>query len=266
MAIPMYPLSTRVSGWITLSQNGEKMQLSKRLHAVAEMVTPGNRVADIGCDHAYTAIYLITNRISPYVVAMDINQGPLDRAKDNVVRFGVEDKISLRKSDGLHMLQEGEADTILMAGMGGKLMIQILTNRMNIVSSAKELVLQPQSEIHLVRKTLKEMGYLIIKENMLKEDGKYYVIMKLRIGSLNIKDKKYQLAKQEHIYFGRLLLEERNPVLLEHLQAERQQYKKIYHELIALPTKQSVQRQKELADLIRVIDRAIRYYGREENG
>ena len=63
------------------------MQLSRRLHAVVAMVTPGNRVADIGCDHAYTAIYLLTNRISPYVVAMDINQGPLERAKENIEKI-----------------------------------------------------------------------------------------------------------------------------------------------------------------------------------
>ena len=236
------------------------MQLSKRLQAVAGMVTPGNRVADIGCDHAYTAIYLLTNRISPYVVAMDINQGPLDSAIENVERYGVADKISIRKSDGLKMLHPGEADTILIAGMGGRLMLQILTSQMKMVSAAKELVLQPQSEAYLVRKTLKELGYIIIKENMLKEDGKYYVIIKLKYGSENLNDKSYQLIKPEHIYFSRLLLEERNPVLLEYLHSERQLYKKIYQELITLPTKQSISRQAELVDLIRLIDNAIGYY------
>ncbi|MDD4111824.1 MAG: class I SAM-dependent methyltransferase [Herbinix sp.] len=241
------------------------MQLSKRLQAVAEMVTPGNRVADIGCDHAYTSIYLLTNRISPYVVAMDINQGPLDRAKENVEKYGIDGKISIRKSDGLKMLNPGEVDTILIAGMGGRLMLQILTSRMNIISAAKELVLQPQSETYLVRKALKELGYMIIKEKMLKEDGKYYVIMKLRPWTESLNDKDYQLLKPEHIYFGRLLLEERNPVLLEHLQSERLQYKKIYQELITLPTKQSIQRQNEIIDLIRLMDYAISYY-KEERG
>jgi tRNA (adenine22-N1)-methyltransferase len=241
------------------------MQLSKRLQAVAEMVTPGNRVADIGCDHAYTSIYLLTNRISPYVVAMDINQGPLDRAKENVEKYGIDGKISIRKSDGLKMLNPGEVDTILIAGMGGRLMLQILTSRMNIISAAKELVLQPQSETYLVRKALKELGYMIIKEKMLKEDGKYYVIMKLRPWTESLNDKDYQLLKPEHIYFGRLLLEERNPVLLEHLQSERLQYKKIYQELITLPTKQSIQRQNEIIDLIRLMDHAISYY-KEERG
>lgn len=236
------------------------MQLSKRLQAVAGMVTPGNRVADVGCDHAYTAIYLIKNRISPYVIAMDINQGPLDRAMENVKKFDLADKISIRKSDGLKMLNEGEVDTILMAGMGGRLMFQILSSRMKVVSSAKELVLQPQSEIHLIRKSLKELGYIIIRENMLKEDGKYYVIMKLKAASFKLKDKDYQLIKPEHIYFGRILLEERNPVLLEYLKTEKQQYKNIYQELITLPTKQSIRRQNEITDMIRLIDHAISYF------
>lgn len=236
------------------------MQLSNRLQAVAEMVTPGNRVADIGCDHAYTSIYLLTNSISPYVVAMDINQGPLDGAKENVEKYGVEDKISIRKSDGLKLLHPGEVDTILIAGMGGRLMLQILTSHMEIVSAAKELVLQPQSEVYFVRKTLIELGYIIIEENMLKEDGKYYVIMKLKAKIASFDDKDYQLLKPEHIYFSRLLLEERNPILLEHIRAERQQYMKIYQELIALPTTQSKRRQKELVDLLQLIDIAISYY------
>lgn len=236
------------------------MQLSKRLHAVVGMVTPGNRVADIGCDHAYTAIYLLTNRISPYVVAMDINQGPLERAKENVEKYGVADKISIRKSDGIKMLQAGEVDTILIAGMGGRLMLQILTSWMNVVSKAKELVLQPQSEIHLVRKTLKELGYIIMRENMLKEDGKYYVIMKIKVATSALIENDKQLIKPEHIYYGRLLLEEQDPVLLEYLQYEKEQYKSIYKELIILPTKKSIQRQTEIAELIELIDRALSYY------
>lgn len=242
------------------------MQLSKRLEAIARMVTSGNRVADIGCDHAYTAIYLIKNRISPYVIAMDINQGPIDRAKEHVEKYGVKDKVSIRKSDGLKMLKRGEVDTILIAGMGGRLMQQIISSRIKVVSSAKELVLQPQSEIYLVRKSLKELGYIIIKENMIKEDGKYYVIMKLKPGTLSLRDKDYQLIKPEHIYFGRILLEERNPVLLDYLKAEKKQYKSIYKELINLPTIQSIQRQTEIVDLIRLIDYAMTYYKEANNG
>lgn len=236
------------------------MQLSRRLQTVADMVIPGNRVADIGCDHAYIAIYLIKNKISPFVVAMDINQGPLDRARENIEKYMVADKISIRKSDGLQMLNAGEVDTILMAGMGGRLMSQILASQMNVVSAAKELVLQPQSEIYELRKTLNEWGFVIVNENMLKEDGKYYFVMKIKIDSSSINKDEYQLSKPEYIHFGRLLLEERNPVLLEYLKSEKRLYKKIYSELIDKPTKQSIERQTEVIELIQLIDQAIGYY------
>lgn len=218
------------------------MHLSKRLKAVVDMVTPGNRVADIGCDHAYSAIYLLKNKISPYVIAMDINQGPLERAKENVERFDVADKISIRKSDGLEMLNKGEVDTLLIAGMGGRLMLQILNSHMDIVSEVKELVLQPQSELHLVRKVLNELGYVIIKENMLKEDGKYYFIMKLKYPTEDFDITDYKLTSPWHIHFGKLLLEERNTVLYEYLMKERRLYIKLYNELSSLPTVQSIMR------------------------
>lgn len=239
------------------------MQLSKRLQTVASMVTPGNRVADIGCDHAYTAIYLVKNRISPYVIAMDINQGPLDKARINIEKYGVAENIIIRKSDGLEKLRAGEADTILIAGMGGRLMIRILTGNMEALAAAGELVLQPQSEIHLVRKALKDLGFMIIDESMLKEDGKYYTAMKAIRAKDTLSEMDYQLFKPEHFYFGRLLLEERNPVLLEFLQSERKVYGNIYTELMSMPTRKSVKRQEELAELLSLIDQAISYYKEE---
>ena len=242
----------------------EKMQLSKRLETVAGMVTQGSRVADIGCDHAYVTIYLLKNLISPYVVAMDINQGPLDRALENTRKYGVEDKVSIRKSDGLEKLQVGEVDTILIAGMGGRLVTQILASRMDVVCAAKELVLQPQSDIYFVRENLKEWGFKIVEENMLKEDGKYYVMMKVKTDPSYGDDKRLQLTKPEHIHFGRLLLEEKNPVLLEQLQTEKHLYKNIYEELVSHPTRQSIQRQAEINELIRLIDQAIGYYKEEK--
>jgi len=224
------------------------------------MVTPGNRVADIGCDHAYTAIYLIKKGISPYVIAMDVNDGPLNKARENIEKYGVSDKIDVRKSDGLEKLRTGEADTILIAGMGGRLMIRIMTGNMEALSSADELILQPQSEIHLVRKKLKDMGFLIINESMVKEDGKYYVVMKAKSDLAKIEEKDYQLIEPEHFYYGRLLLEGKNPVLLEHLQNERKLYNSIYRELAIQPTKQSTERQAEIVELMSLIDRAIGYF------
>lgn len=236
------------------------MQLSKRLQVVAEQVSYGNRVADIGCDHAYVAIYLVENHIASKVIAMDVNQGPLERAKENIRKYGYEDQIDVRLSDGIQKLSVGEADTLLIAGMGGPLTLQILSGRRDILGTVKELVLQPQSEIHLVRKALKGLGFLITSENMLVEDGKYYVCMKAEAIARVNDSKNYELTEEEHYYCGRLLLERKEPVLLEFLQRELQQREVINQNLTAFPTEQSMLRQKELIEEMELINRGIRYY------
>ena len=95
------------------------VKLSKRMKAVASMVTPGNILADIGTDHGYVPIALVQRERIPKAIAMDINKGPLQRAKDNIVLYHMEEYIETRLSDGVEALLEGEVDTILIAGMGG---------------------------------------------------------------------------------------------------------------------------------------------------
>jgi tRNA (adenine22-N1)-methyltransferase len=236
------------------------MQISKRLNAVASLVTPGNRVADIGCDHAYTSIYLAENNISPHIIAMDVNQGPIDRAKENIVKYGYEDRIDTRKSNGLEKLEQGEAQTIVIAGMGGGLTIQILTERMEILQSVKELILQPQSEIHRVRTMLSQYDFVITKEDMLKEDGKYYAMMKAEPKHLVQEYEPYILTKNEHYYFGKLLLEQQNPVLYEFLLGDKTICENIIQSLNAEQTGNALVRKKELAEKISYINKGLGYY------
>ena len=93
------------------------MQLSKRLQTVAHLVHSGGVVADIGCDHGFTIIYLVMNQLASAGIAMDVADGPLIRAKEHIHQYGLDNRIALRKSDGLQQLVEGEADTILISGM-----------------------------------------------------------------------------------------------------------------------------------------------------
>ena len=152
------------------------MELSRRLHAVAGKVTRGNRLADIGTDHGYIPIYLVSEGICPSAIAMDVNQGPLDRADAHIREYGLSDKIGTRLSNGLERLEASEADSIVIAGMGGALMTDILNGGMHVIESGKELILQPQSEIFKVRHFLHDNGYMIVDEQILKEEGKYYFI------------------------------------------------------------------------------------------
>lgn len=189
------------------------MELSARLAAVAGMVTEGNRVCDVGCDHGYISIYLVKNGISPYVYAMDVNKGPLLRAKEHIANYGYEDKIETILSDGLVSLGDKESDALVCAGMGGRLVIKILAEGMEKVRKMKELILQPQSEIHLVRAFLRQQGFFIDKEDMVYEDGKYYPMMHVLIQSDKQNEENALFDK-----FGPCLLNQNHPVLKEYLQ------------------------------------------------
>ena len=158
------------------------MELSKRLHMVASMVEKGSIPADVGCDHGYVAVYLIREGVCPRVFAMDVNEGPLERAREHVEEFGLAAYIDVRLSDGISGLPcrggRPEADTLLAAGMGGRLMVKIMEEGREKLAQMRWAILQPQSEAWLVREALKKNGYFITEENMIWEEGKFYTVIK----------------------------------------------------------------------------------------
>lgn len=227
------------------------MQLSNRLLAATGMVTKGNIVADVGCDHAYTSIYLCQEGIAPKVIAMDVNKGPLAGAKAHVEQAGLLEKIDLRLSDGLAALAPGEADTVLLCGMGGLLMIKILSAYPETTASMKELVLQPQSEIGEVRKFLHKQGYRITKEHMLKEEGKFYVMMRAEQCA-----ECQQYASECEYLYGRLLLESKNEVLGEFLDREYRLRKDVLEALSGQETENARARREGLRQEFALIEEA----------
>ena len=157
------------------------IHLSKRLKALANMVTDGNRLADIGTDHGYIPIYLCQTGKIPSALAMDIGKGPLQQAQTHIAEHGLSEQIKTRLSDGMAALQFGEADTILIAGMGGGLVMKILSEGAEKLTGKEELILQPQSEIALVREFLRVRNFQILNEDMILEDGKYYPMMRAEL-------------------------------------------------------------------------------------
>jgi tRNA (adenine22-N1)-methyltransferase len=203
------------------------VQISKRLKAVASLVTKGNILADIGTDHGYVPIYLIQQKIIPRAIAMDINKGPLERAREHIAGNGLSDHIETRLSDGAHELKPGEADSILIAGMGGALAIRIITESADVFRSAAEVIIQPQSEVLLVRKFILDNGYEFLDEDMVLEDGKFYPMMRVRF-SQETGDISYTDVE---LRYGVKLLADKNEILLKYLDKERDTYTDIYRHL-----------------------------------
>lgn len=185
------------------------MTLSDRLEAAASMVTEGYRLADVGTDHGFVPIWLIRNSRIPHAIAMDVNPGPLERAREHIRQNGLEAYIETRLSDGLADLRKDEADCVLIAGMGGALTVRILRQNPPADLSVRELVLQPQSEIAKVREHLCGSGWKIDREDMVCEDGKYYPMMHCVPGQM-------ALTAPEAEY-GPKLLEDGHPVLMRYL-------------------------------------------------
>lgn len=218
------------------------MELSKRLQAVADMVTPGMRLADIGTDHAYIPICLMEHKAIPEAIAMDINKGPLKRAEEHIKEYGFEEKIRTRLSDGLQKLEIGEADAMIAAGMGGALVIHILEDKEEVAKSLKELILQPQSELGKVRAYLIGNGYQITEENMVLEDGKYYPMMKV----VPNQEEHAEIYTPEELEYGKCLLHDANPVLRQFLEREIQINEGIIASLSSQQTERAKCRQDEV--------------------
>ena len=231
------------------------------------MVTKGHRLADIGTDHGYVPIALVQQKKIPSAIAMDINKGPLAHAKENIALYEVADYIEPRLSDGVEALQAEEVDTILIAGMGGELVIHILSAGEKVCRSAKELILQPQSELRKVRKFLREHKYKIIDEDMVLEEGKYYPMMKV----IPVEEDIFWRNKPESIIipcdiYGPILLKNGNPTLRKFLVKQHKQLTQLMQDLETQPESAAIaERKKEVQDELEINESAYTILGEIKN-
>lgn len=231
------------------------MELSKRMQAVADLVTVGNKVVDIGTDHAYIPIYLIEENKSPAVIAMDINEGPLKIAESHIKEKYFQDKIEVRLSNGFEKLKAYEADTAVIAGMGGALVIRILDTYRNVTDSLKEIILQPQSELAKVRQYLLTEGFAVVEEEMVIEDGKYYPMMKVLP-----KKNTVEMWNEAELEYGKLLLEKKHPILRQFLERELRIRKQILEKLCEQEGANIELRKEEVQGEIKIIQKGMEYY------
>ena len=185
------------------------MKLSKRLETVASMVAKGNRAADVGCDHGFVPIFLVESGISPLAVAADVRPGPLSRAKEHI--------------------KPGEADSLIMSGIGGILMMRLLQDEEHTAKSFKELILSPQSELFDVRRYLVSNGYLIEYEHMLCDEGKYYFIFHVLV-----KKDEREWSEEEYRY-GKDICKDDMKTFLAYLEKEERQYEQILEKMKQAP-------------------------------
>lgn len=231
------------------------MKLSKRLEMIASFVKPGSRLADIGTDHGYIPIALTERGVIPSALAMDVRKGPLERAREHIEEAGLSEQIETRLSDGLEKLKAGEADTVVIAGMGGELEIHILEEGRHVWDSAAQWVLSPQSDLEHVRRYLLEHGFSIDREAMVKEDGKFYTIMDAAGPGKGSETDTSQWKESFYVY-GKYLIETADPVLAEFLGQEKKTVSGILRALSGRDTDSSKKRVEELQKKLDLIEEA----------
>ena len=154
------------------------LPLSPRLRCCCDFVRPGDRVADIGCDHGYLSIYLLKNGIAKSVIASDINEGPLQTAVINAEKFGLREQIRFYLSDGVRNIPR-DFDTLVCAGMGGDTMVSILSAAPWLQDGSYRLILQCQSKTPMLRKYLSDNGFAIRREKVLRDGRFLYTVMEV---------------------------------------------------------------------------------------
>nr|MCR5788573.1 class I SAM-dependent methyltransferase [Lachnospiraceae bacterium] len=240
------------------------MRPDKRLSAVIGMIEAGSVVADVGTDHGYVPITLVKEGISPRAFAMDVRPGPLEKAKDNAERFECSSMIRFILSDGLKELPAGEADTVVITGMGGMLINRILAECPDeVLSGIRTFILGPQSEAELFRRSIVSGRYTIESECLVRENGKYYPLIRASRGRGGMKERGGDGAKRLvplkelkpcDFRYGRFLLSMQDPLLREKIGTDIKTVGGVLKDRKHLPENRIRELEEELEQLKEALD------------
>lgn len=156
------------------------IKLNKRLTTISVFIEDNSKVIDIGCDHGLLGIYLYQTKENVKVISSDINELPLKKARDNLVKYGLLDKIELKLGNGLECLSD-DTDTVIISGMGGLTIIEILQD-IKKYPNVKKIIVSPNSDFDLTRKMISKLGFKINREVLVKENKKYYLVSEYIVG------------------------------------------------------------------------------------
>lgn len=179
------------------------INISNRLKTVASFVLNSSckTIIDVGCDHALLDIYLLQNNDKLKVIASDINKGPLEKAKENIIKYSFLNKIELRLTDGISSI-DNNVDTVVISGMGKETIVEILSKDLSKISNVNNLIISSNNKFHKLREEICKLGFLLEDEKIIYEDGKFYIIMKFIKGKSNYSSKE--------LYFGPCLLKNKD--------------------------------------------------------
>lgn len=184
------------------------MRLNNRLKMIADHIPQCITLSDVGTDHAYIPIYAVKNGLCKKALAADLRTGPLKMASNNIQKYGLTERIETRLGDGLHPVLLNECDVIVIAGMGGSLIRDILVTSIEKAKRARVLLLQPNKAVEAIRMWLYENGFTIEQEHLTRDAGKLYVLIKAKWNSCPV-------IKDEFTYFIGEKIFEGNEVYLQ---------------------------------------------------
>lgn len=224
------------------------LNLSERLLTIAEMIEKGETVADIGTDHGYLPIYLLLEEKIPSAVLTDISGGSLGKAKINCAEYLSEQSISLREGDGLEVISPGEVDTVVMAGIGGLLIKEILDWDLYKSKSFKKLILQPRNNGGALRKFLKLKGFNIDELRIVPEGERFSEIMLVRPTSINtIENNSFDNHDDAVWEFPDDILSDKNTCAREYLEKCLEQERKVLEKImLGISEKESNSAEKDI--------------------
>ncbi|NTW06106.1 MAG: SAM-dependent methyltransferase [Peptococcaceae bacterium] len=231
------------------------MDLSLRLGTIANLVPQGSRVADIGTDHGMLPLSLLKRGIASHIIASDVTEKTYQGALLQIRLADVQTQIQVRKGDGLEVLAPGEVNVIIIAGMGGITISGILERGKEVLDQTETLLLQPMTDPAILRTWLSKNSWKLIEEELIKEEGKFYIVIKAVPGEEECTD-------DFSLEIGPLLIKKNSPILLEYLEKRAREYKKILRGLSKSRSKDSIHKEvdvkKTLERLREVIDKCSR--------
>jgi len=214
------------------------LNLTPRLKIIADSIQGFETLADIGSDHAYLPIYLVKNGRVKIVIATDVNSGPAEISRKRIKNHGLEPKVSVREGNGLRVINPGEAEVIVIAGMGGILIGDILDKGIDVAKSAKLLILQPMRDSEKVRKWLLEHGFDIIDEELVKDQDKIYEVIWSQPGEEAGEVK-------GPLFIGEKIIKKKHPLLEEFIYRRVKELEKVMIALEAMDSDNCRERAEE---------------------